>query len=117
MPISKADFGSFIIELVTRNPTMSITALEDELFTNLLVFNYLYYILLFGKGNEKGKGKGKGKPSLDEFREVSTSCDEIRRVWTSLDEFRRVWTSFNEFGRVPTSSKRDTTSWDALRRD
>ena len=109
MAISRADVGSFITELVTRNPTMGIPALEDGLFANLLIFDYLYYIFLFGKGRGKGEGKGKGKASLDEFRQVWTSFDEIGRVWTSLEEFRRVWTSFDEFqtrydefGRVST---------------
>ena len=61
MAISRADFWSFITELVTRNPDLGIPALEDGLFTNLLIFDYLYYILLFGKEQGKGIGKGKGK--------------------------------------------------------
>ena len=62
MAISRADFWSFITELVTRNPNLGIPALEDGLFANLLIFDYLYYIFLFGKGREtRGKGKGKGK--------------------------------------------------------
>ena len=40
---------------------MGIPALEDELLANLLIFDGLYYIFLFGKGKRKGKGKGKGK--------------------------------------------------------
>ena len=41
MAISKADFLSFITESITRNPTMGIPALEDGLFVNLLIFDYL----------------------------------------------------------------------------
>ena len=37
----KADFWSFITELVTRNPNLGIAALEDGLFANLLIFDYL----------------------------------------------------------------------------
>ena len=59
MAISRADFWSFITELVTRNPNLGIPPLEDGLFANLLIFNYLYYTFLFGKGKE-GKGKEKG---------------------------------------------------------
>ena len=62
--ISRLDFGSFIIELVRRNPTMGIPSQEDGLFANLLIFDYLYYTFLFGKGKGKGKGKGReGKGS------------------------------------------------------
>ena len=52
MAISGDDFWSFITELVTRNPNLGIPA-------NLLIFDYLYYIFLEGKG--KGKGKREGK--------------------------------------------------------
>ena len=65
MAISMSDFGSFIIELVTRNPNLGIPPLEDALFENLLIFDYLYYIFCLGR---EGKGKGKGKASLEEFR-------------------------------------------------
>ena len=41
MAISIAEFWSFIIELVTRNPTMGIPALEDALFVNVLIFDVL----------------------------------------------------------------------------
>ena len=41
MAICRADFWSFIIELVARNPTMGLPALEDGLFVNLLIFDYL----------------------------------------------------------------------------
>ena len=40
MAISRADLFSFITELVTRNPTMGIPALEDGLFVNLLFFRF-----------------------------------------------------------------------------
>ena len=43
MAISIADFGSFIIELVTRNTNLGIPALEDGLFVILLIDDYLYY--------------------------------------------------------------------------
>ena len=46
MTISKAGFGSFITELVTRNPNLGIPAMEDELFANLLIFDYVYYIFV-----------------------------------------------------------------------
>ena len=42
MAISRADFWSFIIELVTSNPNLGIPALEDGLFANLLIFDYVY---------------------------------------------------------------------------
>ena len=42
MAISNADFSSFTNELVMRNPTMGIPALEDGLFVNLLIFDDLY---------------------------------------------------------------------------
>ena len=42
MAISRADFWSFIIEFTTRNPNLGIPALEDRLFANLLIFDYLY---------------------------------------------------------------------------
>ena len=48
MAISRADFWSFITELVTRNPNLGVPALEDGLFANLLILDYLYYICLFG---------------------------------------------------------------------
>ena len=41
MAISRADFWSSINELVTRNPTMGIAALEDGLLMNLLIFDFL----------------------------------------------------------------------------
>ena len=59
MAISRADFWSFIIQFITRNPHLGIPALEDGLFANLLIFDYLYYIFL--KVREKRRKKGKGK--------------------------------------------------------
>ena len=44
MAISRVDVWYFITELVTRNPNLCIPALEDGLFANLLIFDYLYYI-------------------------------------------------------------------------
>ena len=67
MAISRGDFWSFIIELVTRNPTMGIPALADGLFANLLISDYLYMCFVIfvkvmeGKGKEKGKGREKGE--------------------------------------------------------
>ena len=60
MAISRGDFCSFIIELAARNPNLGIPALEDGLFGNLLILNYLY---------GKGKGKGKGKREVKKGRE------------------------------------------------
>ena len=59
MAISRADFWSFITELVMRNPNLGIPALEDGLFANLLIFDYLYHIFLFGKRKREGKREGK----------------------------------------------------------
>ena len=42
MGTSRADLSSFITAMITRNPTMGIPALEDELFVNLLTFDSLY---------------------------------------------------------------------------
>ena len=55
-----------ITELVTTNTNLGIPTLEDGLFANLLIFDYLYYIFVFGKGKEakrerKMEGKRKGK--------------------------------------------------------
>ena len=75
MAICRADFWSFITELVTRNLILGIPPLEDGLFANLLIFDYLYYTFCFcwegkgkragkregQKGREKGREKGKGK--------------------------------------------------------
>ena len=52
MAISRADFVSFITELVTRNPRMGMSALEDGRFANLSIFDYLYYLFVFGKRRE-----------------------------------------------------------------
>ena len=59
MAISSADFRSFITEIVTRNPNLGIPALENGLFANLLIFDYLYYTFLCGKERE-GKGDALG---------------------------------------------------------
>ena len=62
MTISNVDFWSFINELGTRNPNLGIPALEDGLFANLLIFNYLYYIFVKLEGKREGKkGRGKGR--------------------------------------------------------
>ena len=45
--MSRADLLSFITELVTRNPNLGIPALEDGLFANLLIFDYLHYIYMY----------------------------------------------------------------------
>ena len=42
MAISRADFWSSIIAMCMRNRTMGIPALEDGLFVNLLIFDYLH---------------------------------------------------------------------------
>ena len=42
MAISRTDFLSFINAMCMRNRTMGIPALEDGLFVNLLIFDYLY---------------------------------------------------------------------------
>ena len=61
MTISREDFWSFITELVTRNPTVGIPALEDGLFANLLIFRLLILYICVWKGKGKGKMKGKRK--------------------------------------------------------
>ena len=61
MANTRADFLSFINELIMRNPNLGIPALEDGLFANLVIFDYLYYIFSFGKGKWKGKGKRREK--------------------------------------------------------
>ena len=47
MAISRDDFRFFITELVKRNPTMGIPALEDGLFASLLIVDDLYVFLYF----------------------------------------------------------------------
>ena len=42
MAISRVDFWFFIIAMYMRNRTMGIPALEDGLFVNSLIFDYLY---------------------------------------------------------------------------
>ena len=66
MTISKADFLSFITKLVTRNPNLGIPALEDGLFANVLIFDYLYHIFVRREGKREGKrerkkGREKGR--------------------------------------------------------
>ena len=61
MAIPRTDLGSFITELVMRNPNLSIPPLEDGLFANLLIFDYLYYTFFLLEGKGKGKGKREGK--------------------------------------------------------
>ena len=98
---------------------MGIPALEDGLFANLLIFDYLYYIFVIGNGRKKRKGRernregkselGRVSTGLDEFRRDLTSLEEFGRVSTSLDEFRRVSTSFDEFGTTPNEIRRVST--------
>ena len=61
---------------------MGIPALEDGLFANLLMFDYLYLLSYFCKDKGmQGNGKGIGKlTSFDEFGRVSTSLEEFGRV-------------------------------------
>ena len=42
MAISRVDFSFLISAMIARNPTMGILALEDGLFVNLFILNYLY---------------------------------------------------------------------------
>ena len=59
MAISRADFWSFINELVRRNPTtMGISALDDALFVNFVIFHYLYVggRILWGATGAGGSG-------------------------------------------------------------
>ena len=69
MAISRAGFWSFITELVTRNPNLRVPALEEGLFAKPSIFDYLYYIFLFGKGKGRGKGKGKTEKAREKGRE------------------------------------------------
>ena len=66
MAISRPNCWSFISEFVMRNPNLGIPPLEDGLFANLLIFDYLYYIFVFRK--EKGKGKGREGKKGGELR-------------------------------------------------
>ena len=62
-----------IIELVTRNPNLGIPALEDRLFANLLIFNYLCYIFL---GREKGRENERvGRSRVPTFLEIPAGID------------------------------------------
>ena len=69
MAISTADFWSCITALVTRNPNLSIPALEDGLFANLLIFEYLYYIFFKREGKRGGKREGQRERKREEKRE------------------------------------------------
>ena len=65
MAISRAYFWFFITELVTRNPTMGISALEDGLFMNLLIFDYLCLYIqvsahVSGQASKRVEGNGAG---------------------------------------------------------
>ena len=42
MAIPRADFWFLMTAMCMRNRTMGITALEDGLFVNLVIFEYLY---------------------------------------------------------------------------
>ena len=53
-------FDFVVAELVTRNPTMGIPALEDRLFLQSCWFSIIY-IIYFGLGREKAREKGKEK--------------------------------------------------------
>ena len=80
MTLSSPDLGSFISELVTRNPNLGIPALEDGLFATLLIFNYLYYIFVKREGKREGKRKGKreGKKGREKGRANHLYCSEGR---------------------------------------
>ena len=81
MTISKADFCFFITELVRRNPNLGIPAVEDGLFANLLIFDYLCYIFSKrkGKGKRKREGKRKRKKGREEGRGNHLYCSEGER--------------------------------------
>ena len=55
MGISRADFWSFITEFTTRNPNLGIPALEDGLFANSLIFDYLYNEGNLGEFSERSE--------------------------------------------------------------
>ena len=76
MTISKPDFWSFITELVASNQKLGIPALEDALFANLLIFEYLYYI--FFKREWKREGKREGKKRAEKGRGNHLYCSERR---------------------------------------
>ena len=46
MAIYRTDFWSFIIEFTTRNPNLGLPALEDGLFANSLIFEYIYIYII-----------------------------------------------------------------------
>ena len=72
MANSRADFWSFIIELVTRNPNLGLPPLEDGLFANLTIFDYLYYTFCCLGRERKREGKREGR------RERGTTCIVVR---------------------------------------
>ena len=72
MAISRAGFWCFIFELVTRNPNLGIPALEDGLFANLLISDYLYYI--FFKRERKREGKREGKKGREKEGKKGSAC-------------------------------------------
>ena len=53
MATSSDDLWYFITELVPINPNLGIPALEDGLFANLLIFDYIYhtYILIYERNS------------------------------------------------------------------
>ena len=57
-PFPELTFWSFFNEIMSRNPNLGLPALEDGLFANSLIFDYLHYIFL---GREKGREKGRKK--------------------------------------------------------
>ena len=69
MAISRADFWSFINELVTSNPTMGIPALEDGLVASLLIFNEFLIFLAFER--RKGQKGQKGRKGLQALGGIS----------------------------------------------
>ena len=80
MAISRADFCSFITELVTRNPAMGIPALENGLFAtcwfSIIYICFMIFENLFVKVRER-KGS---VPYL--FSALSIFC--LARVWGTL---------------------------------
>ena len=50
LAISSTDFWSFITELVSRNPTRGIPALEDGSLANLLILYYFWVFWVFESG-------------------------------------------------------------------
>ena len=68
---------------MSKDPNLGIAALEDGLFQNLLIFNYLWEKgkeKERKKGREKGreKGKEKGKGKREGKREGGITCIAVR---------------------------------------